>query len=106
MPEPYWPKRKNVYTLSDAMKHSELAQIRCRYCKTERYYLLKDLRTLFGNIECDDVIYQQTWRCAKCDKQHTLDLDLVSKSAADRQNITVRRLVRIDYIRRPVWRDE
>lgn len=106
MPEPYWPKRKNAYTLSDAMKHSELALIRCSHCKTERYYLLRDLRTLFGDIECDDVVYQQSWRCTQCGRVRSLDIDLVNIPAAERRGIKVRRLVRVDYIRRPVWQDE
>ncbi len=88
------------------MRYHEVASIECRYCKTRRYYLLKDFRTLFGNIEVDDVLYQQHWRCVNCRKSETLSIDLVSSSAADRQKMMIRRIDRIDYVRRVIWRDE
>lgn len=53
MPEPYWPKHKHSYTLGDAMKNALYARIWCGYCKRSRYFLLEDLKRLFGNIECD-----------------------------------------------------
>ena len=75
MPEPYRPKKKGSFTLADAEKNARLARIRCYYCKTERHFLLRDLRTLFGNIEVDDVIYRQRWRCTNCNSDGTLDLN-------------------------------
>lgn len=59
---------------------------------------------MFGNIEVDDVAY--TMKCSGCGKDRTLDLELLSVSAEERQKTTVRRLVAIRYLRRPVWRDE
>lgn len=105
MPEPYWPKRKNSYTLGDAERlPGRLVRIRCRYCKREHYYEIADLRVLLGNIEVDDVAYSM--KCSGCGKDRTLELELLSISAEDRQKTTVRRLVAIRYLRRPVWRDE
>jgi hypothetical protein len=106
MPEPYWPKKKGSYTLADAEKNAKLAKIRCCYCTTERYFLLRDLRRLFGNIECDDVIYRQRWRCMNCKKTRTLEFDLEDPPADKRQGMIIRRLERIEIIRKPVWRDE
>lgn len=106
MPEPYWPKRKNSYTITDAMKMHEVAKIWCHYCKTQRHYLLKDLRTLFGNIEVDDVIYFQKWRCIKCGRDDTLNIEVCTLSAEDRQKLTIRRIERIEYMRKVTWKDE
>ncbi len=121
--------------------------LRCRFCKTERYYLIEELRVAFGNIECDDVPYRNNWRCTKCGQRNMIDLTIVDPSAAELQKIklrppksgesiqgkfrfhleptglleiqlnggrwaaelqgqTVRRLVAIKILRRPVWRDE
>ena len=105
MPEPYWPKRKNSYTLGDAERlPGRLVRIRCRYCRREHHYEIRDLRVVLGNIEVDDVAYAM--KCSGCGKDRTLDLELLSISAEERQKMTVRRLVRVQYLRRPVWRDE
>lgn len=106
MPEPYWPKRKNAYTLSHARKHYEIARIWCRYCKTERHFWIDDLKQLFGDIECDDVVYQPGWACVQCRKDGTLEFELVRPSAADRQKMTIRRIGKIRYVRKVEWRDE
>lgn len=105
MPEPYWPKRKGSYTLGDAERMpGRLVHISCRYCQREHFYELGDLRVVLGNVEVDDVVYSMS--CSGCRKQRTLNLELISPSAEDRQKMTVRRLVRVQYLRRPVWRDE
>jgi hypothetical protein len=106
MPEPYWPKHKNAYLLSDAESNGSVAFMRCRYCKIERYYLLADLRKLFGNIECDDVTDKQVWRCSNCRKTRTVVMTLAYLSAAQKQGMTLRRLDRIEYVRKVFWRDE
>lgn len=106
MPEPYWPKKKGSYTLGDAEKNAQFARIRCCYCKTVRYYFLRDLRRLFGDIECDDVIYRQRWRCTKCGHTDTLEFDIEEPPAGKRQDMVIRRLTKIEIIRKPIWRDE
>ena len=57
MPEPYYPKRKTTYRLSDAEKSDRFASIRCTYCKRQRYYFVADLKTAFGDVECDDLVH-------------------------------------------------
>jgi hypothetical protein len=106
MPEQYGPKAKNRYLLSDAERNGSFAHMRCRYCKTGRYYLLSDLRKIFGNIECDHVTDNHVWRCMNCRKTHTIDITLAYPSALERQTMKVRRLDRIEYVRRIFWRDE
>lgn len=104
MPEPYWPKRKSSYLLSDAERHARHAAIWCRYCKQKRYFLLHELRAAFGNIECDDVVFQQKWRCTGCKTGASFEIKIEEPPAAG--GVTVRRLARVEYIRRPIWRDE
>lgn len=105
MPEPYWPKRKNSYTLRDAVKHSPYAKLRCRYCKIERWYLVEELIVAFGNIECDDVPYARNWRCMKCDQVGMIDMDVHNPSAEALQSIRLRRIDRVEYVRRVIWKD-
>lgn len=100
MPEPY---RKHVYLLSQAEKHARYAAIWCRYCKKRRYFLLSELRQAFGDIDCDSVVDHNNWRCTKCDGNGRIDIKIEDPPAS---GATVRRLVRIKMIRRPVWKDE
>jgi len=78
MPEPYWPKKKGSYRLSDAAKNNQYAKLRCRYCKAERYFLVTELRTAFGDIEWDDVVHQNNWRCTGCGQTNIIKLDLAA----------------------------
>jgi hypothetical protein len=105
MPEPYWPKRKGRYTLRDARENRSLAHIRCCYCKRESYYRMEDLEKLFGNIEVDDVVRGKV-RCSRCGNRHTLEIRTAHPSAAEMQTIVIRRIDRIEYVRRVTWRDE
>ena len=106
MPEPYWPKRKGSYRLSDAAKNHQYARMRCRYCKAARYYLVLELKAAFGNIECDDVVYQNDWRCMGCGEANMIELDLAAPSAAELQSAVIRRIDRIAYVRRVTWKDQ
>lgn len=107
MPEPYWPKKKGSYTLEDAARNSTHARLRCRYCKTERYYLVEELAKVFGaSIECDDVTLRHKWRCRKCGLDGTIEMNLENPPAAKLQVMKLRRLDRIEYVRRVHWRDE
>jgi hypothetical protein len=103
MPEPYWPKKKGAYLLADAEQNARYARIWCSYCKASRYFVLAELRAVFGNIECDDVVYQG-WRCEGCGGKGQLQIRVEDPPAGG--GVTIRRLRRIDTVRRPVWRDE
>jgi len=102
MPEQYWPKRKNAYSLGDAAKNARHLQLRCNYCKRIRYMVIADLKALLGNIEVDDVAYVG-WRCDGC-KGTTFDVRIEEPHAGS--GAIVKRLVRIDYVRRPTWQEE
>ncbi|MCR5859745.1 hypothetical protein [Mesorhizobium sp. J428] len=87
------------------MRINELARISCRGCRTERLYALKDLLTLFGDIEVDDVVYVQRWRCISCGNDD-MGIDLPRLSGVERQAAKVRRISRIEYVRKVSWREE
>lgn len=106
MPEPIQPKKRGEYRLADAAKVSRYARISCSYCKTERFYLVEELRVVFGNVECDDAMYRNDWRCVKCGKLNSLDMHMENPSAAELQRIPTRRIARIDYVRKITWRED
>lgn len=64
-----------------------------------------DLQRLFGDIELVDVVHDARWRCSTCRSHETLEIKAEIPSASELQNCTVRRIDRIDYVRRVVWKD-
>ena len=103
MPEPYWPKRKGPpYRLSNAAKNGPLASVRCTYCKRQRYYLIADLITAFGDVECDELIHVAKLHCRKCDGKGSLEFD-TGGPISDADKAWLRKINRIE--RRIHWKD-
>jgi len=102
MPEPYWPKRKGAFTLSDADRNDMLIRVRCPYDKRERWFLPAELRQVYGDIEVDDLVFPL--KCTRCGSLSEVKGEV--PPAAERQKITLRRLVEVRYVRRAKWRDE
>lgn len=107
MPEPYWPKRKGSFRLSDAARdvRDPYASIRCTYCKRQRYYTVADLLTAFGDIECDDVIRVAGLRCRRCDGKGSLDFRLGGPLGDIADKAWFRRIESIVYVRKIKWKE-
>lgn len=97
------PNRKHVYLLSQAEKNSRYAAIWCRYCKKRRYFLLAELREVFGDVDCDGLVDHRNWHCTQCNGTGRVDLTIGDPPAA---GAIVRRLKGIKVIRQPIWQDE
>ena len=94
------------YLLSDAEKNNRYACIKCSYCKRQRYYAIADLRTAFGDVECDDVVHVAGCVHVGCDGKGSLELKL-GGPPGDMADVAIqRRIERIFYIRRIVWKDK
>ncbi|MCX7303314.1 MAG: hypothetical protein NTV73_03095 [Hyphomicrobiales bacterium] len=106
MPEPYWPKRRGSFRLSDAGAGAGYASIRCTCCKRQRYYAIADLLTAFGDMECDDVVRVTGLRCRNCDGNGALELK-VGGPPRDMADVAIQRKIdRIFYVRKIVWKDK
>lgn len=90
--------------LSDSNRNGHLIRISCSYCKRTLLYTPDDLRRVLGDIEVDDVADQM--KCSGCRQKHTLKVSTLLPSASERQGMTIRRLEKIYYVRRAIWRDE
>ena len=105
MPEPYWPKRKGSYTLADAEKHNTYASVRCTYCKRTRYYLVADLKTAYGDVECDDLVHVAKLRCRRCDGKGSLDFKLGGPPSHIADKAWLMRIDSIEYRRKIRWKE-
>ncbi|KAB0680173.1 hypothetical protein [Aureimonas leprariae] len=81
-----------------------LVAIGCNLCRTSRHYDPDDLRLLFGDIDVDTV--ERRIRCEACDKQDYVTVRTWRPVGSDWRGLVIRRLVRVETVRRPVWRDE
>lgn len=77
--------------------------LRVRCCGT-RHYRIEDVIQAFGDLAV--IGMEAHLRCEVCGENQWLRAGLELPSAAERARIRVRRLVRVDVKRIPVWRDE
>ena len=103
MPEPYWPKHKNGYHLTQADRNRTLVQVRCAYCKRVAHYHPVDLIEIYGDVEVDDLMVKM--RCEAGKDHGRLDVRCVSPSAEEMQGIRLRRLIGIQLRRIPIWKE-
>ncbi|WP_156421285.1 hypothetical protein [Aureimonas sp. AU40] len=80
-----------------------LIRVRCNYCRRTRHYQPHDMIMLLGNVEVDSLM--GNLRCEECGLRDATEVAGVHVSAGERQSLNVRTLVRINVIRRPVWRE-
>ncbi|QPC94731.1 hypothetical protein [Mesorhizobium sp. INR15] len=82
----------------------QAAKVRCGLCSVTRFYKPAELREVYGNVTIREI--GQKMRCMKCDKGEYMDADLLVPLGAEAISIKYRRLVRIEFLRHIVWRDE
>ena len=79
-------------------------KVRCMNCFKARHYLPADLKTVLGNVDCDDL--EAYMKCERCGSGACLRAEALALSAQERQAIRVRRLVRVRLKKIPEWREE
>ena len=65
-----------------------------------------NLRRAFGDVECDDVVHVARLHCRNCDGKGSLELKLGGPPGDMADVVIQRRIDRIVYIRRIVWKDK
>lgn len=58
---------------------------------------------LFGDVDVNRL--SRTMKCERCGRKDNIECDVIVPVAAERERIAVRRLVKIEVRKRPVWRD-
>lgn len=104
MPEPYWPKSA-IYPLSKLNDGLRLVRVRCPYCKRTHNYFAHDLIQIFGDVDIDSLMHRM--KCERCKVESgTLDVSTFVPSGKEAVGLKIRRLVRIEFKRVPVWKEE
>lgn len=103
MPEEYRTKRGlQPLMLSDAVRNGTLLRIRCVGCSPAKWYEPSDMIKLFGNIPALNL--EREMKCEACGGHPYVEVRSVT--AEERQQIKMRRLDRVWWVRRVCWRDE
>ena len=101
MPEQTSKRRSTILPLSNAALAGQLVWAECRYCPGRRHYDPADLQRLLGDVDVH--VLARRMRCERCGRSDGMTADVILPVAAERERITVRRLVGVRVRREPVW---
>lgn len=102
MPEPYWPKKKD-FPLSALVESRMLIRVSCAYCKRTHVYRPEDLIYIFGDMDTDSLIGLIT--CEGGSSHGRMDVKGFMPSGSEAVGLKIRRLVRLEIRRVPIWRE-
>ncbi len=102
MPEAYAHKRK-PYPLSNLVGR-DFVRVSCSYCKRAHNYRPEDLIQIFGDVDVDSLMRRMI--CESGREHGRLDVSSFSPSGQAAVGLKIRRLVRLEIKRVPVWREE
>lgn len=105
MPDTGGRRRRNrlLWTLRNAHETGQFVRVECLRCSILRHYMPEDLLRLVGDAEADHVA--AAMRCQKCHEKDRLEAAYVSLSGMARERVRVRRLVKVQIVRRVIWAD-
>ena len=103
MPEPYWPK-KNDYPLSRVAENRALLRCTCSYCKRSVVYRPEDLIEIFGDMDTDALMDRM--KCEASPDHGYLGVKTFVPTGSEAVGLKIRRLVRLQIRRVPVWSED
>ena len=90
-------------TMSTAVELGQFIKISCTWCRVSHCYDPADLKQLLGDVPFVNI--EIHFRCSDCGKKEYMMAYIENPPARERVGTTVRRLVEIRTVRRPVWKD-
>jgi hypothetical protein len=92
-----------AFTLAHASELGQIVRVTCQHCRITRRYMAKDLLLLCGPIGIHEI--PGNFRCEKCDRKEFMVADWESLYGCVPGKIKVRKLIRIELVRKPIWED-
>jgi len=81
-----------------------LVRVTCRYCKRSNVYRPEDLIQIFGDVDVDSLMDRM--HCVAGRDHGALDVRGFSPTGKEAVGLRIRRLVRIEIVRVPIWRED
>lgn len=109
MPAPNYRGSSHPYSeakvprLIDAHLSGQFVRARCNACRITRYYRPMDIIKIIGDHHVLQI--QQRFRCERCGMNGNMDVSFKMVIGEEVRGLTVRELVEIRMVKRPIWRD-
>lgn len=103
MPEMNEAKKLRGWSLRDAAEAGQLLEVRCQFCRRTYRFFPRDLLQLTANVSLDRLACR--FRCERCNCKDYMSLKVVQIWGSEPGKLTVRRLVRVTSIKKPIWED-
>ena len=89
--------------MSEFAELGHLIKISCTWCRVSHCYGPADMITLLGDVPFLNI--EIHFRCSDCGKKEYMMAYIENPPARERVGMTVRQLVEIRTVRRPIWKD-
>ena len=96
-------RKEKAFGLAQADVHSMIVRITCQACRLTHRYLSRDLLLLCGDIGIHQI--PRKFRCDKCKSKEWMAANWESNHGDQIGKLAIRRLVKVKYVRVPVWED-
>ena len=103
MPEMNNSKKLRGWSLRDAADTGQLLEVTCQFCRRTYRFFPHDLLKLTANVSLDRLASR--FHCLRCDRSDYMVLKVVQLWGSEYGKLTVRRLVRINTVKKPIWED-
>ncbi len=103
MPEMNYNKKLRGWSLRDAAEAGQLLEVTCQFCRTTYRFIPRDLLKLTKDVSLDRLASR--FRCVRCNRGDYMSLKVVQIWGSETGKLTVRRLIRVDTVKKPVWED-
>jgi len=103
MPEMNYSKKLRGWSLRDADEAGQLLEVTCQFCRTTYRYFPRDLLKLTADVSLDRL--PSRFHCQRCDRADYMVLTVVQLWGSEYGKLPVRRLVKINTVKKPIWED-
>ncbi|MDR9775019.1 hypothetical protein RJJ65_20650 [Rhizobium hidalgonense] len=103
MPEMNLSKKLRGWSLRDAADAGQLLEVKCQFCRTTYRFFPNDLLQLTTNVSLDRLACR--FRCERCNRSDYMGLTVRQIWGSEYGKLTVRRLVKVTTVKRPIWED-
>ncbi|WP_259669285.1 hypothetical protein [Rhizobium lentis] len=98
-----YSKKLRGWSLRDAADAGQLLEITCQFCRRTYRFFPHDLLKLTTDVSLDRLAGR--FHCEVCDKSDYINLRVVQIWGSENGKLSVRRLVRINTVKKPIWED-
>ncbi|WP_246661301.1 hypothetical protein [Rhizobium sp. MHM7A] len=96
-------KKLRGWSLRDAAEAGQLLEVTCQFCRRTYRFFPRDLLQLTTNVSLDRLAGR--FHCERCNRGDYMNLKVVQIWGSEIGKLTVRRLVRISTVKKPIWED-